>query len=133
GTTISAILDVASGTQLEWRGQILGTVLTSRLMKIGAGTLFLNNTQFNNSFSGGIYLHDGITITGPGPQFGDSLLTQDNGAVLVSNQNGVFNSQVFIGGGGAVRESDAGWTVFRNGPIINAYDNFSGLTAQDDQ
>src|SRR5205823_10661721 len=104
-------------------------------MKIGAGSLFLNNTAFTNAFSGGIYLHDGITRTGPGPQFGDSLLTQDNGARLISNQNGVFNAKVFIGTGGAVRESDFGYTVFRNGPIVNVNDstNFGGLTAADDQ
>src|SRR5439155_17998073 len=83
----------------------------------------------------GIYLHDGITKTGAGPQFADSLLTQDNAAVLVSNQNGVFNSKAFVGTGGAVRESDAGWTVFRNGPIVNVTEgsNFGGLTAKDDE
>src|SRR5439155_8691908 len=46
GTTVSGVLDVAGGTQLELRGQILGQVPSSRLMKTGAGTLFLNNTQF---------------------------------------------------------------------------------------
>jgi autotransporter-associated beta strand protein len=89
GSTVSAVINVTNGATLDLRGQILGTVhgdpalTASRLMKTGGGTLFLNNLNFNNDFSGGIYLHGGLTKTAPGPQFGDSILTQDQGAKLV--------------------------------------------------
>ncbi len=141
GNTVSAIIDVTNGTTLDLRGQILGTdggdpvLVASRLMKTGGGTLFLNNLSFNNAFSGGLYLHGGLTKTAPGPQFGDSILTQDQGARLVSNQDGVFNSRSYIGTGGAVRESGAGYTVFRNGPVLNVNNvgSFGGLTLQGDE
>lgn len=141
GNTVSAIINVTNGATLDLRGQILGTVggdpvlVASRLMKTGGGTLVLNNLSFNNSFSGGIYLHDGLTKTAPGPQFGDSILTQDQGAKLVSNQDGVFNARSYIGTGGAVREAGLGYALFRNGPVLNINNvgSFGGLTLQGDE
>ena len=141
GNTVSAIIDVTNGATLDLRGRILGTaggdpvLEASRLMKTGGGTLFLNNLSFNNAFSGGIYLHGGVTKTAPGPQFGDSILTQDQGAKIVSNQDGVFNSRSYVGTGGAVRESGLGYTVYRNGPILNINNvtSFGGLTLQGDE
>jgi len=141
GTTVSAIINVTNGATLDLRGRILGTVggdpvlVASRLMKSGAGTLFLNNLNFNNAFSGGIYLHGGLTRTAPGPQFGDSILTQDQGARLVSNMDGLFNSRSYIGAGGAVRETGAGYAIFRNGPVLNINNvlSFGGLTLQGDE
>ncbi|HEX5221030.1 MAG TPA: autotransporter-associated beta strand repeat-containing protein [Verrucomicrobiae bacterium] len=141
GNTVSAIISVTNGATLDLRGRILGIVggdpvlVASRLMKTGDGTLFLNNLNFNNAFGGGLYLHGGLTKTGPGPQFGDSILTQDQGARLLSNQDGVFNSRSYIGSGGAVREAGAGYAIFRNGPILNINNvlSFGGLTLQGDE
>lgn len=137
GSRVSAIIDVAAGTTADVRCQILGTNDngTARLMKTGGGLLFLNNLGFNNAFNGGIYLHGGMTKTAPGPQFGDSILTQDQGAKIISNQDGVFNARWYIGTGGAVRESGLGYTVFRNGPVLNVNNtqSFGGLMLQGDE
>lgn len=137
GSQASAIIDVAAGTTADVRSRILGTNDngTARLIKTGDGLLILNNSNFNNSFNGGLYLHGGLTKTGPGPQFGDSILTQDNGAGLISNLEGVFNAPSFIGSGNAVHESGLGYTVHRNGPVRNVDElaHSGGLTFQGDE
>ena len=128
-TLVSGTLNVASGTTLEWTGKLTGT---GRLEKTGAGTLFLNNTTAGNlnDFSGGIYLHDGITRTGAATQFGGGTVTQDNGAILISNQVNVFGGTFLIGTGGAVRQTDSGFNTYRVDPIVNVTSQSGGLTLQ---
>jgi fibronectin-binding autotransporter adhesin len=135
GTAVSGIIDVASGQTATWTGRIFGLDPTSSLEVTGAGTLFLNNLNTlgqggTNAFSGGIYIHGGNVQTGNGPQFADSILVADNGGRLVSNQTGVFNAPVYIGTGGAVRETASGFDVYRNGPIANVTGQTGGLTYQ---
>ena len=134
GSSVAGIVSVTSGTA-TLTGQILGGFPTSSLEVTGAGLLFLNNTTAGslNAFSGGLYIHGGTVRTGNGPQFGDSLLTQDNGGTLISNQVGVFTANVYLGTGGGVRESGTGDDVIRLGPILNVTGETGGLTLQGDQ
>ena len=93
---------------------------------------YLNNTSAGNlnDFSGGIYLHDGITRTGAATQFGGGTITQDNGAILISNQVNVFAGTFLIGTGGAVRQTDSGFNTYRVDSVINVAGQSGTLTLQ---
>jgi autotransporter-associated beta strand protein len=133
GSPVSAILFVDAGTSLTLTGQITGGVNT-RLEKDGAGWLFLSNSNLAtpNQF-GSLYLHGGLIITSSGPQLGNAITTADNGAGVVGNQVGAFTATIHIGNGGHLRESGAGFDVFRNGLIDNVAGQTGGLTYTGDE
>jgi autotransporter-associated beta strand protein len=133
GSPVSAILFVDAGTSLTLTGQISGGANT-RLEKDGAGWLYLSNPNLAapNQFTS-LYLHGGLIITSTGPQFGNAIITADNGAGVVGNQVGAFTGTIHIGNGGHLRESGLGFDVFRNGLIDNVAGQTGGLTFTGDE
>ena len=61
---------------------------------------------------------------------GTTSKTQDSGSILIDNQINTFEGTFLIGTGGAVRETDSTFKVFRVDPVINVSGQAGGLTLQ---
>jgi len=106
-------------------------------MKIGTGVLDLRG---NNTYNGGTYLHEGTLVINSGTSFGErpsaggdpffNPLTIDNGATLRAGDTlvAVPGRGLLIGTGGAMIETAAAVTYFRNGPMANVIGQSGGLS-----